>query len=52
MDEESMTPDPVELTRQAFEAAGRNDVDAVVGFYAVDAVLHGSALEPEDQAMS
>jgi ketosteroid isomerase-like protein len=39
MSEESTTPDLGELTRGAFEAASRNDVDALIGFYAADAVL-------------
>jgi ketosteroid isomerase-like protein len=38
MAEESATPDLVELTRRAFEAANRRDVDAGVSFYAPDAV--------------
>jgi hypothetical protein len=42
--EESTTPGLVERTRQAFEAAGRNDVDALIGFYAADAVLDLSDL--------
>jgi ketosteroid isomerase-like protein len=42
--EESTIPGLVERTRQAFEAAGRNDVDALIGFYAADAVLDLSDL--------
>jgi ketosteroid isomerase-like protein len=41
MSEESTTPDPVELTRRAFEAANRRDLDAVISFFASDAVLEG-----------
>jgi ketosteroid isomerase-like protein len=38
MAEELTTPDLVELWREAFEAASRRDIDAVMGFYAPDAV--------------
>ena len=38
MPEESTTPDPVALTRQSFEAGRRHDIDAVMGFYAPNAV--------------
>ena len=41
MPEEATTPDLVELTRRAFEAANRRDLDAVIGFYASDAVFEG-----------
>ena len=43
MPEESTTPDPVELTRVAFEAVNRRDIDAVVSFFAPDGVLDGRA---------
>ena len=43
MPEESKTPDPVELTRLAFEAVNRRDIDAVVSFFAPDGVLDGRA---------
>jgi ketosteroid isomerase-like protein len=36
--QESTTPDLVELTRRAFEAGSRHDIDAVMGFYAPNAV--------------
>jgi ketosteroid isomerase-like protein len=36
--------DPVELTRRAFEAVNRRDLDAVMGFFAPDAVLDGRAV--------
>ena len=41
MPEESTTPDPAELTRLAFEAVNQHDIDAVVSFFAPDAVLDG-----------
>jgi ketosteroid isomerase-like protein len=41
VDEESTTPDVVELTRRAFEAVNQRDVDAVMSFFAPDAVLGG-----------
>jgi ketosteroid isomerase-like protein len=41
MADESTTPDPVELTRRAFEAADRRDLDAVSSFFASDAVFEG-----------
>jgi ketosteroid isomerase-like protein len=43
MSEKSTTPDPVELTRLAFEAVNQRDVDAVMSFFAPDAVLDGRA---------
>jgi ketosteroid isomerase-like protein len=39
MPEESTTPDLVELTRGAFEAVSRRDLDALMHFYAPDALL-------------
>lgn len=44
MPEESTTPDPVELTRLAFEAVNHRDIDAVVSFFAPDAILDGRAV--------
>ena len=41
MSQESTTPDLVELTRRAFEAANRRDLDAVIGFFASDTVFEG-----------
>jgi ketosteroid isomerase-like protein len=41
MPEESTTPDFVELTRLAFEAANQRDIDAVMSFFAPDAVFDG-----------
>src|SRR5271165_1577545 len=38
MPEESTTPDPVELVRQAFDSGNRHDVDAIMGFHTSDAV--------------
>jgi ketosteroid isomerase-like protein len=38
MADESTTPDLVELTRGFFEAAGQSDLDAVMSFFAPDAV--------------
>jgi ketosteroid isomerase-like protein len=42
MSEESTTPDLVELVHGAFEAASRGDVDALMAFYAPDAVTDGT----------
>jgi uncharacterized protein (TIGR02246 family) len=39
MSEESTTPDVVELTHRANEAANRRDFDALLSFFAPDAVL-------------
>jgi ketosteroid isomerase-like protein len=39
--EESTTPDLVELTRLAFEAVNRRDIDAVMSFFTAHAVLEG-----------
>ena len=36
-----MTPDSAELTRRAFEAVNQRDIDAVMNFFAPDAVLDG-----------
>ena len=44
MSEESTTPSLVELSWQAFEAVSRHDVDALMRFYAPDAVLDASDL--------
>ncbi len=41
MPEESTTPDPVQLTRRAFEAVNQRDIDAVMSFFAPDAVFAG-----------
>jgi ketosteroid isomerase-like protein len=41
MPEQSTTPDVVELTRLAFEAVNQDDIDAVMSFFAPDAVLDG-----------
>ena len=45
MPEESTTPDPAELTRRAFEAVNRRDIDAVMSFFAPDAVLDGRLVD-------
>jgi ketosteroid isomerase-like protein len=42
MPEGSTTPDPAELARRMFEAAGRHDLDALLGLYAPDAVYGAS----------
>jgi ketosteroid isomerase-like protein len=42
--EESTTPDPVELTRRANDAANRRDFDALMSFYAPDAVLESMGM--------
>ena len=41
MSQQSATPDLVELTHRAFEAANRRDLDAVIGFFAPDTVFEG-----------
>jgi ketosteroid isomerase-like protein len=41
MPEESTTLDLVELTRRAFEAANRRDLDEVTSFFASDAIFAG-----------
>jgi ketosteroid isomerase-like protein len=46
MSEEPTTPDPVELTRLAFEAVNQHDIDAVMSFFAPDAFYDGRG--PED----
>ena len=43
MAEESPTPDLVELSRRLVEAGNRHDFDAVMSFYAPDAVWEGRA---------
>ena len=43
MSEESATADPVELSRRFHEAASRLDFDAMMSFYAPDAVWEGLA---------
>jgi len=44
MSEESTTPDLVRLARQAYEAASRGDLDAVMSLYAADAAYDLSDL--------
>ncbi len=44
MSEESTTADLVELTRRQFEAGSRRDLDAVLSFYAPDAVWEAVSL--------
>src|SRR5271155_3367489 len=43
MHDESTTPDLAELTRLVFEAVNQRDIDAVMSFFAPDAVLDGRA---------
>src|SRR5947208_16421159 len=43
MSEESTTPDLVELNRRLLEAGNRHGFDAVMSFYAPDAVWEGRA---------
>jgi ketosteroid isomerase-like protein len=45
MSEEPTTPDVAELTRRQFEAGRRGDLDAVLGFYAPDAVWEAVSLD-------
>jgi ketosteroid isomerase-like protein len=44
MSDESTTPDLVELGSRYLEAANRRDFDAMLGFFAPDAVWEGMAL--------
>jgi ketosteroid isomerase-like protein len=44
MAEERTTPDPVELTRQHYEAADRRDFDALMSVYGPDPVWDTSAM--------
>ncbi|MFI4991608.1 MAG: nuclear transport factor 2 family protein [Solirubrobacterales bacterium] len=44
MSEELTTTDVVELTRRQFEAGSRHDLDAVLGFYAPDAIWEAVSL--------
>ena len=44
MSQESTTPDLVELGRRFFEAANRRDFDAMLSFFAPDAVWEGMGL--------
>jgi ketosteroid isomerase-like protein len=49
-EEESTTPDLVELVRGAFDAVNRRDIDALMRFYAPDAVLdatRGAGVAPQ-----
>lgn len=41
MPEEATTPGPVELTRRALEAVNQGGIDAVISFFAPEAVLDG-----------
>src|SRR4051794_23365345 len=50
MPDEAMTPDPVELTRRAFEAVNQRDIDAVMSFFAPDAVFDGRVELSEGRA--
>jgi ketosteroid isomerase-like protein len=50
MPEESTTPDPVALTRRAFEAVNQRDIDAVMSFFAPDAVFDGRVEVSEGRA--
>ena len=43
MTAKSKAPDPAELTQRAFEAVNRGEIDAVMSFFAADAVLDGRA---------
>ncbi len=48
MTEESRTPDLVELTRRSFAAANRRDWEALMGFFARDAVWEVPELQAFD----
>jgi ketosteroid isomerase-like protein len=45
MTEESATPDLVELSRQRLEAVNRRDLEAVMSFFAADAVWDMSPID-------
>lgn len=45
MSEQSATPDLVELSRQRFAAVNRRDLDAVLSFFAADAVWDMSPID-------
>ena len=42
MPEESATPDLIEITRRAAEAANRRDIDGLMAFFAPDALVDGT----------
>ena len=50
MPEESTTLGPVALTRRAFEAVNQRDIDAVMSFFAPDAVFDGRVEVSEGRA--
>ena len=50
MSEESTIPDPAELTRLVFEAVNQRDIDAVMRFFAPDALLEGRVEVVEGRA--
>jgi ketosteroid isomerase-like protein len=50
MPEEPTTPDAAELTRRVFEVVNQGDVDAVMSFFAPDAVLDGRMFVAEGRA--
>ena len=50
MPEEATTPDLVERTRLAFEAANRRDLDAVASSFAEDATFEGRVEEVDGRA--
>jgi len=50
MVEESATPDLVELMRDTFEAVNRGDLDAVMKFFAPDAVWEAVSWVPASRA--
>jgi len=51
MPEESTTPDLVELSHHFVEAANRRDFDALLSFFAPDAVWEGMALRTSFQGV-
>jgi ketosteroid isomerase-like protein len=52
MSDESTTPDLVELGSRFLEAANRRDFDAMMGFFAPDAVWEGMALRTPFQGIA
>jgi ketosteroid isomerase-like protein len=50
--EESTTPDLVRLARQGYEAMSRGDLDAVMSFYAPDAVYEAVSLGTSFQGVA
>ena len=52
MSQESTTPDLVELTRRLHKAANRRDFDAVVSFFAPDAVYESVGMRTSFEGLT